>query len=1007
MENKIKIILILSFNIFFAQSDQDIKNIQEYVQKSGMSKAEAIKAAKARGASDVQIDNVLKKSEKTKSIKKNESFISDEDVNLPKPEISNKVNYNENEVDGDLLKEKPNEIELEKEIVSESLKSKKSNNISETSLKYYGYDIFKKNPALFQASTIGLVDPNYLIGPGDEIIVMLWGETQFRQVLKVDREGFFFIPEIGQVFVNGLNLSMLESKLFKVFSRSYASLNPQGREPTTFLDVSLGDLRPLRVQVLGEISQPGAYTVSPSTTLFSSLYYFKGPTTLGSLRDIKLIRGDKEIASIDFYDYLLTGKKIEDQKLQLDDIIFIPPRLKTVKVKGEINRNGIYELKNGENLSDLIKMAGGLKITAYIKRAQIDRIVPFEERNKVGMDRQIIDVNLKESLNSEDRFELKDGDVLTIFPILSSRSNIVSIEGAITRPGKYDIGDSLKLSQLIQKTDGLLGDAYQDKVDIIRTNLDLTEALIELNLTEVLNEDSQSDIYLKGGDKIKIYSKNEMMPKQYVLIQGHVKKPGRYSLQENMTLYDLIFVAGGFLDLKFKQNTFLDRANLIRYNPEIERKKIISFNLGEVLEKKDISNMQLQPDDVVEIYSLKKIKGEERYVSISGEVKFPGNYELYEDNMRIKDLLFMAGGFTDPIFLSKIYLKRADLIRISEDGFSKKIFPFSIEKLLNDSESAQNMVLLSGDEIKVYSQKLFNSIGKVTIDGFIRKSGEYELKNEMTLKDIIIEAGGLKSNIYRARAEIARIDPLNKDLNSYANVISFNFSLESLTKKVDNQNIELTDSINMKLSPYDLIYIRADPYFSKQKNVIIKGGVLYPGKYVILNSEEKITDLIERAGGLLENAYPEATKYMRKGLKINISLEKIMKKPRSDLNYIIQDGDEIEIFFRPNAISIMGEVNNPGIHKYVKGQKVKYYLNLAGGLGPDSDKKNIWVEFPNGDSKEYKNSIIFNPKIIDGSTIVVGKKKEEEPFDRTEFAKEVTSIIANLAQTLTLLFIAR
>ena len=174
---------------------------------------------------------------------------------------------------------------------------------------------------------------------------MLWGETQFRQVLTVDREGFVFIPEIGQVFVNGLNLNLLESKLFRVLSQSYASLNPQSRKPTTFLDVSLGNLRPLRIQVLGEVAQPGAYTVSPSATLFSALYYFNGPTTLGSLRDIRMIRGGKEIASIDFYDYLLTGKKPRDQKLQLDDVIFIPKRLKTVTIEGEINRPGIFELK--------------------------------------------------------------------------------------------------------------------------------------------------------------------------------------------------------------------------------------------------------------------------------------------------------------------------------------------------------------------------------------------------------------------------------------------------------------------------------------------------------------------------------------------------------------------------------------------------------------------------------------------------------------------------------------
>ena len=411
-------------------------------------------------------------------------------------------------------------------------------------LSYFGYQIFKKDPALFQTSSVGAVDPDYLIGPGDEIIVMLWGETQFRQVLEVNREGFIFIPEIGQVFVNGLSLSLLESKLFRVFSQAYASLNPEGRKATTFLDLSLGNLRPLRIQVLGELGQPGAYTVSPSTTLFSALYYFNGPSTLGSLRDLRLIRGNKEIASIDFYDYLLTGKKPKDEKLQLDDIIFIPKRKKTVSIQGEINRPGIYELIPGETLSDIISISRGLKITAYLDRIQIDRVVPFDKREKLGMDRVLIDLNIGEILNSEKIFELHDGDKIQVFSVLEARQNMVSITGAITRPGTYDLGQSLRLSELIIKADSITGDAYLDRVDIIRISPDLTEELIKVNLLKALNGDLENDIKLKSLDRVKVYSTSDMIQKTYVSISGHVKNPGRYLLQKNMTLFDLIFKGG-------------------------------------------------------------------------------------------------------------------------------------------------------------------------------------------------------------------------------------------------------------------------------------------------------------------------------------------------------------------------------------------------------------------------------------------------------------------------------
>ena len=238
---------------------------------------------------------------------------------------------------------------------------------------------------------------------------MLWGETEFRQQFTVDREGFVFIPEVGQVFVNGLNLGELEDKISKILSKFYSSLNPVVGKPSTFLDVSLGKLRPLRVMVLGDVAQPGSYTISPTTTLFSSLYYFGGPTFQGSLRDIHLIRNGKKISSIDFYDYLLSGHSKNDVRLQLDDVIFIPKRGKTVSISGEINRPGIYELKTGENLNNLIEIASGLKATTYLKHAQIDRIVPATERDTAGMDRMILDLELGEIISGKAEGLLFDG----------------------------------------------------------------------------------------------------------------------------------------------------------------------------------------------------------------------------------------------------------------------------------------------------------------------------------------------------------------------------------------------------------------------------------------------------------------------------------------------------------------------------------------------------------------------------------------------------------------------
>ena len=480
----LKLILLISF--LYPQNSKQIEQVKQFIKDSGMSNDKAKNIARSQGYTEKQIESAVKNAE-NQSLPSESTALDIIESSAQDLQARNSLDQNKNPemiYKGSVLNENgeksnSSEIKSDELIDPEDFQIESQNpNIRQFGLTpYFGYDIFNGDPALFQSTTLGAVDPNYTIGPGDEIIVMLWGETEFRQVFSVNREGFIFLPDVGQVFVNGLNLNLLESKLFKVLSQSFASLNNQGGKATTFLDVSLGNLRPLRIQVLGEVAQPGAYTVQPSTSIFSSLYYFNGPTNLGSLRDIRLIRNEEVIASIDFYDYLFTGKKFKDEKLQLDDVIFIPKRLNAVTINGEIIRPGIYELKKEESLNDLIKMSGGLKQTAYLDRAQIDRIVPFKDRDLIGMDRVVLDVDLNKTLYNGENFEIQDGDVISIFSILNNRQNVVHISGSITRPGFYELTDSLKLYDIILKADSLLGDAYLDRLDLNRTKPDFSQGI--------------------------------------------------------------------------------------------------------------------------------------------------------------------------------------------------------------------------------------------------------------------------------------------------------------------------------------------------------------------------------------------------------------------------------------------------------------------------------------------------------------------------------------------------
>ena len=292
-------------------------------------------------------------------------------------------------------------------------------------------------------------------------------------------------------------------------------------------------------------------------------------------------------------------------------------------------------------------MSGGLKVTAYLKRAQIDRIVPFKDRDSLGMDRMFTDVDLLQAMQPENKVLLEDGDKIQVFSVLELRQNVVLLNGSVSRPGSYDISDSLSLKDLIEKADGLLGDAYFDRIDVVRVKSDFKEELIKLNLKKVMDGVEGHDIKLKGLDRVRVYGLSEMVPKTYVSISGHVKRPGKYPLQENMTLYDLIFKSGGYMDEEFKKLTYLSRADLVRETSNNNQKEIIPFNLALVLEKKDLAQMPMKVNDAVRIYSTAEILGAKRFVKISGYVKRPGRYELFEENMNLYDLLFQASGLDD------------------------------------------------------------------------------------------------------------------------------------------------------------------------------------------------------------------------------------------------------------------------------------------------------------------------------------------------------------------------
>ncbi|MGH7539628.1 MAG: SLBB domain-containing protein, partial [Gemmatimonadota bacterium] len=339
----------------------------------------------------------------------------------------------------------------------------------------FGREMFSGATSQFIPVTTGPVPPDYRLGPGDEIVLALSGEVEAAYEIPVTREGWILIPDVGRVYVNGLTLGELEDLLFRRLGEVYSGIGPDV-EATTFFNVSLGDLRTTQVYVMGEVEEPGAYTLSSLSTALTALYWAGGPTTGGSFRRIRVTRGGETVREIDLYDYLLRGDASQDIRLEQGDFVFVPTAANRVTMDGAIVRPALYELVDGEMLGDAIRFAGGFLPQADLRRVQIERVLPPSERGP-GHYRAVVDVSLS-ALEDASAVPLRDGDRVTVFAVLEMALNQVTLSGAVWRPGTYGAEPGLRLWDLIERAGGLLPDVYEGRAQIQR--LDESEYLRRL-----------------------------------------------------------------------------------------------------------------------------------------------------------------------------------------------------------------------------------------------------------------------------------------------------------------------------------------------------------------------------------------------------------------------------------------------------------------------------------------------------------------------------------------------
>lgn len=544
----------------------------------------------------------------------------------------------------------------------------------------FGAAVFRRRSAEFEPIRTGPAPPNYRIGPGDEISLVLTGDVELAYLLPVNREGYLVIPDVGQVFVNGLTLAQLEDRLYDRLGRVYSGVR-RGADATTRFMVSLGRTRMNQVYVIGDVVRPSAYAVDALATVFHALYLAGGPNDNGSFRRIEVRRGGEVVQTVDLYDYLIRGDDSSDIRLEHGDIIFVPPVSRRITVTGLVRRPAIYEAAPDDDLRDLIRYAGGFQPDADIRRVQIDRILPPSQRSP-GIDRGIVDVDLAALADSAgEPIPVYDGDIVQVFGVSLERRNRVTVTGNVRRPGLYEWHPGMTLGELIERAQGLREEAYLARAHIHRlVETDSTRRLIQVSLHPESDGTSAHEIELADRDSVVVFSRAGLRTPRYVSISGFVKRPGTYELSEGMTIQDLVLAAGGFTE-----GADVTTAELARLPQPWERTEQIAIvyrvPLGPM--PGDTADLPLRaatpaqeggdpylpdwwphPGEVVLEHGdrvfIRRAPGYEqpRTVTITGEVLRPGTYVLQKRQERLTELIERAGGLTPEAYAPGLRLHR-------------------------------------------------------------------------------------------------------------------------------------------------------------------------------------------------------------------------------------------------------------------------------------------------------------------------------------------------------------
>jgi protein involved in polysaccharide export with SLBB domain len=661
---------------------------------------------------------------------------------ISKLSISNKVKT-------DLKSVKRNEPEP---IIIEKVDEEKS--------KTFGAELFNNKNLTFEPNIKIATPQNYQLGPDDELLVDIYGYSEESFNLKVSPDGNIRIPLAGIVQVSGLTIEQAKIRIIKALSEIYDRINTG----ETKVSITLSNIRSIKIIIVGEASMPGTYTLSSLSTVFNALYASGGPNKNGSMRNIKVIRNNRTVATLDIYDFLLKGEAKGNIRLQDQDIIKVNPFENKVELTGEIKRTGYFEVLKTDNLKDLIYYAGGYTNNAYKEKIKVIR--------NTSKQKSIADIQ-QELFNM---FTPQSGDVYLVDKLLERFENRVQIKGAVFRPGIYALDNKLTIQKLIQKAEGLKEDAFVTRAIIYRLKEDNSLSVLSVNLQDIKNGKA-TDIELQREDVVQIASKLELKQNYNLSINGEVLNPGEYPYAQNMKIEDLIIAAGGF-----KETAALTRVEVSRRKFDIDKMSLSSdiaivkkFEVNKELSDDKNLKFELEPFDIVNIYTIAGYEIQKN-VSIDGEVMYPGSYTIERNNEKVSDLIKRAGGLNATAFKDGIILlrkKNKDIINqiIAEnklyalkkqskdssalndfydvENATYDIVGLDVSKILKKPGSKADLLLRDGDVLKVPYEKQ-----TVLVNGEVLYPIKVNVANARSLKGFVNNAGGFSSRALRRKAYV-------------------------------------------------------------------------------------------------------------------------------------------------------------------------------------------------------------------------------------------------------------